>query len=75
MDLMDAIDARIAIFRNQHPGAPVTWEALASAGLIRGVPVDPSGTPFVVDPSSGKTIVSPQSKLFPLPGQNPGERP
>ena len=38
-------------------------------GLLPGIPLDSSGTPFMLDPATGAITVSQQSKLFPLPGQ------
>jgi hypothetical protein len=72
LDAMDAIDALRPIverFRQQHPGEPVTWEKLAAARMLPGVPLDSSGTPFLLDPASGYITVARESKLFPLPGQ------
>lgn len=71
MDQIDAIGQRVGAFRQAHPGAPVTWQALQSAGLLPEVLMDPSGTPYVIDPRTGSVTVSEQSKLFPLPGQQP----
>ena len=71
MDQIDAIDARVAGFRRERPGQPITWPALQSAGVFPGIPLDPSGTPYVIDPTTGKVTISQQSKLFPLPGQLP----
>jgi hypothetical protein len=45
------------------------WKRLRAQGLNPRVPVDPSGTPFVIDPATGDITVSPDSKIFPLPGQ------
>lgn len=69
MDAIDALGARVAAYRRLHPGQPVTWDRLAAAGLLRGVPVDSSGTPFTLDPATGYITVARESKLFPLPGQ------
>jgi hypothetical protein len=55
LDAMDIIDA---------------WtRAKAARGTPPPVPLDPSGTPFVVDPATGDITVARESKLFPLPGQ------
>jgi len=69
MDTIDALRSRVQVFRQQHPGEPVTWDRVAAAGLLPGVPLDSSGTPFALDPASGGITVAPGSKLFPLPGQ------
>lgn len=45
------------------------WKRARDQGLNPPIPDDPSGTPFVFDPATGGIIISPASKLFPLPGQ------
>jgi hypothetical protein len=37
------------------------------AGLLRGVPPDPSGVPFRLDPATAKVTLDPSSSLNPLP--------
>jgi len=69
MDTIDALHARVDRYRQEHPGQPLTWERVAAAGLLPGVPLDSSGTPFVLDPVTGYITVARESKLFPLPGQ------
>jgi hypothetical protein len=38
-------------------------------GVTPPVPLDPSGTPFAIDPATGDLTVARESKLYPLPGQ------
>jgi hypothetical protein len=45
------------------------WRRAKHAGLRPGLPLDPSGTPFELDPATGDITVSTRSHLFPLPGQ------
>jgi tetratricopeptide (TPR) repeat protein len=46
------------------------WKrAKAERGVAPPVPLDPSGTPFAIDPATGDITVARESKLFPLPGQ------
>jgi hypothetical protein len=45
------------------------WKRASDQGRNPPIPNDPSGTPFQFDPATGGITVSPQSKLFPLPGQ------
>ena len=54
LDAMDVMDA---------------WRRARAAGLHPPLPVDPSGTPFEIDPATGDITLSANSKLFPLPGQ------
>jgi hypothetical protein len=69
MDVIESLQARVQSFREAHPGEPVTWDRLAAARLLPGIPVDSSGTPFALDPVTGAITVARESKLFPLPGQ------
>lgn len=69
LDALDQIDRLSAVVAAspRQPGEPYSWFALARAGRLRGVPVDPSGTPYELDPVTGAVTVSEQSLLFPLP--------
>ena len=69
MDVIESLQLRVQAFRGAHPGEPVTWDRIAAARLLPGIPLDSSATPFVLDPATGAITVAPASKLFPLPGQ------
>jgi hypothetical protein len=43
------------------------WDELVRAGLVKGVPLDPTGIPYTLDPESGAVDVALTSELFPLP--------
>jgi len=45
---------------------PASWDELVRARRLRGIPLDPSGTPFALDPVSGAVDVAPESQLYPL---------
>lgn len=45
---------------------PASWDELVRARHLRGIPLDPSGTPFALDPVSGAVDVAPESQLYPL---------
>jgi hypothetical protein len=49
------------------PGQPYSWTALIRAGMLSAVPADPTGTPYVLDPQSGRVTVADSSTLFPMP--------
>jgi tetratricopeptide (TPR) repeat protein len=70
VDALDAIDQLQAIVARHPPGAgePHSWEGLVRRGLLRGVPVDPTGVPFRIDPATGGVTVSRDSELYPMPG-------
>jgi hypothetical protein len=69
LDALDRIDAlnRLITATGKPAGQPYAWEALVRAGRLRGIPLDPSGTPFEIDPVTGRARLSTSSPLFPLP--------
>jgi hypothetical protein len=50
---------------------PYSWEGLRRAGVIAGVPVDPTGLPYYLGPWSGEVRVADESSLHPLPSGPP----
>jgi len=46
---------------------PTGWNELVRAGLVRGIPLDPTGVAYTLDPVSGAVDVAPDSSLAPLP--------
>jgi len=69
IDALDAIDqlARIAERFPPPQGQPYSWHWLIRRGVLRGIPADPSGTAFEIDPTTGTVTVSQTSTLFPMP--------
>jgi hypothetical protein len=67
LDQLDALVAAAAAYQRRVGAIPRSWEDLVGAGLLRGVPVDPAGYPFILDPQRFTIAVSPQSTLNPLP--------
>jgi hypothetical protein len=70
LDALDAIDQLNAIAlryleRNGRPAA--NWNELVQGERLRGVPLDPTGTPFEIDPATGRIGLSPKSPLWPPP--------
>ena len=68
LDLIDQLQLRVHGFPPPDGGA-FSWEWLIRRGVLRGVPTDPSGAPFELDPGTGVVRVSPKSELHPMPGQ------
>jgi tetratricopeptide (TPR) repeat protein len=70
LDALDAIDVLDALVR-QHRllagSSLASWAAMVQAGALRGVPLDPAGVPYELDPGSGLVTVSRESPLYPLP--------
>ena len=72
LQALDDIDRLIALagrFADLHGRPPRAWAEMVDAGLLTGIPRDPTGDPYVLDVASGTMNVSPGSELFPLPGE------
>ena len=67
MDQIDALTDASRQFASRHGRIAGSWRELAQAGLIRGEPADPTGTPYVLDQQTGVVSLSPESSLHPLP--------
>lgn len=68
---LDAIDQAaqlrriVAVYTERFGHAPGRWEDMVRAGLLPGIPVDPTGVRYVLD-ASGGVDVDPTSRLWPL---------
>jgi len=71
LDQIDQLEAAVRRFERAAEPGDLTWPRLVRAGVLRGVPVDPTGTPYVLDPRAGVVSVSPDSALFPMPTEPP----
>jgi hypothetical protein len=71
VDALDLIDRLQPLVVQLPPpeGNSFTWEWLVRRGVLRGIPLDPSGAPFELDPRTGVVQVSPQSELYPMPAR------
>jgi hypothetical protein len=58
-------------YRDIRGSFPSGWPDVVSAGLLRGIPLDPAGKPLALDPVSGAVDVSRDSPLFPLRRSGP----
>jgi hypothetical protein len=67
LDEIDQLQAVVRAFELRASRRPDSWGALVAAGMLRGVPLDPTGTPYVLDPGTGRIDVSRESPLYPLP--------
>jgi len=69
LDALDQIEALQALV--DRAGVPagrrVTWIDLAQRGLIRGIPVDPAGVPYLLNPDASRVTLAPESSLNPMP--------
>ena len=69
LDALDQIDALQTIVRRVPPAAGEghSWALLVRRGALRGVPADPAGEPYRLDPATGRVSVSERSPLYPMP--------
>ncbi len=69
LDAMDAIDQLQPIVQRFPPeaGQLYSWEHLVRRRVLRGIPLDPAGTPFEIDPATGAVSVARASSLSPMP--------
>ncbi len=58
LDARDALTAAAARFKEANGRFPRRLSELVDAGLVRAIPVDPSGTPFDYDPETGKAAIA-----------------
>lgn len=66
LDDLDGLRARVGRVADLTGAVPRTWQAVVAAGLLTGVPRDPSGTPYVLG-ENGTVTLDPRSALSPLP--------
>jgi len=69
VDALDGIELLQPIVAANPPklGEPFSWDSLVKRGVLRAAPLDPAGTPFDMDPLTGKVSVSEGSELHPMP--------
>jgi tetratricopeptide (TPR) repeat protein len=73
MDQLDELNLVLHRFQ-AATGAPApSWAPLVQRGWLRGVPADPDGEPYVIDPKTGQATVARSSRYFPLPVESPEE--
>lgn len=59
---MAELDRALMRYRQSRGSAAESWREVASAGLIAGVPLDPSGVPYVIG-SDGRARLAPESRV------------
>jgi tetratricopeptide (TPR) repeat protein len=65
LDDIDALQRAVDDFSRRGGQLPATWSALVQARLLRGVPLDPTRTPYEL--SDGRVWLSKSSSLWPMP--------
>src|SRR5262249_3335586 len=66
-DGIEPLQGAIARYTQRTGQTPADWAALARAGDLRGIPLDPAGVPFVLQ--DGRVQLSDRSPLWPLPDE------
>jgi hypothetical protein len=65
-DQIEALQRIVQAFHGDTGRYPAGWIELAQLGRIKGIPLDPSGVPYALDPASGVVGVTADSSLYPL---------
>jgi hypothetical protein len=66
LDQIDILSPFVDRFARENGAPPRDWQVLIGAGMLRGVPVDPAGVPYRIQPD-GTVDLDPASPLHPLP--------
>jgi hypothetical protein len=74
LDDIDHLQAMVPEFQKKMHRDPTGWADFEAAGLLKGLPTDPAGAPYVYFPASGLVRLHPQSPLGPLPEFPAGPR-
>jgi len=72
LDILDGLDTLNAVLDRDAAATgsrATSWDSLVARGVLRRVPTDLEGAPFLIDPSTGRAALSPSSKYFPLPDE------
>ena len=67
LDQIDVLEPLVEDYTNRTGHRPESWKQLVDAGVVRGVPLDPSGTPYTLHLETGAIGVAKDSALSPLP--------
>ena len=67
MDAVDELNKNTREFMARHGRPPANWVELARDRRWGGLPADPTGTPYALDPATGRVTLAPTSTLWPLP--------
>ena len=67
LDQIDALQRASEAFSARSGQTARSWEQLVAAGFVRGIPLDPAGTPYMLDAATGDVGLGRGSSLAPLP--------
>jgi len=71
MDTIDGLKQDVARFVAMRGRNPRSWQELVVVEGLAGIPIDPTGVPFVLDPATGRIDLDRRSTLWPLPTNEP----
>jgi len=71
LDDIDELERRVAAFRDRAGRWPESLQEVVAAGLLQGIPADPAGHPYQLQPE-GKVTVDPSSPVKLDYGPSPG---
>jgi hypothetical protein len=69
------LEALLAEYRRRTARPPASWSELISAGLLRGIPVDPLGHPYKLAPDGRVEVADPDALPFINQGLPQGRKP
>lgn len=69
---VEALEKRIATYRERNGRLPVHWRELVQAGLLRSVPADPTGAPYRLTADGSVQVSDPDALPFISRGMPPG---
>jgi hypothetical protein len=69
MDMLDQLNAVLERYRARTGLAAQSWQTLIEQERLPGIPHDPAGVPFVLDPTTGSAQLAAESPLAPLPAE------
>jgi tetratricopeptide (TPR) repeat protein len=67
LDQIEGLRRQAQAYEERTGQRLVNWQQLVSAGLLRGVPLDPAGHPYLLDSERAAITLAPSSPLNPLP--------
>jgi tetratricopeptide (TPR) repeat protein len=71
IDVIRQLEQLTAEYERRHGDPPPDWNDLVRDGALRGVPLDPAGHPYVLNPYWGSVTVADDSPMWPLPTDGP----
>jgi hypothetical protein len=69
MDMLDQLNAVLERYRARTGLAAQSWQTLIEQERLPGIPHDPAGVPFVLDPTTGSAQLAAESPMAPLPAE------